>query len=78
MVLQNELADEQLKHFQDTYKEQVKPGGSREVVLSSNGVHDDNDLPEDEGGSHVPISDDDLDKDNDLQASAFLWSRQMN
>ncbi|XP_023761975.1 protein SLOW WALKER 2 [Lactuca sativa] len=71
MVLQNELADEELEHFEDIVEEQDKPGGSGDAVLSNNGVHDDdddddNDMPEDQGGSPAASSDDDLDKDDDL------------
>lgn len=70
-MLQNELADEELEHFEDIVEEQDKPGGSGDAVLSNNGVHDDdddddNDMPEDQGGSPAASSDDDLDKDDDL------------
>lgn len=73
MVLQNELADEEVEHFEDIVEEQDKPSGSGEAVHSSNGVvdggdDDDDDVPEDEGGSPTPSSDDELsdDKDDDL------------
>ncbi|KAI3524915.1 hypothetical protein L1887_03584 [Cichorium endivia] len=68
MVLQNELADEELEHFEDIVEEQDKPGGSGDAVHGNNGDDDNDDDDEDEDGPPAPSSDDEFsdEKDDDL------------
>ncbi|KAI3711943.1 hypothetical protein L1987_70492 [Smallanthus sonchifolius] len=68
MVLQNELADEEIEHFEDIVEESDKAGGPGEAVQHNDGVDDnEDDAPsEDDGGSPAPSSDDELsDKGDD-------------
>ncbi|KAJ0677413.1 putative CCAAT-binding factor [Helianthus annuus] len=72
MVLQNEMADEEIEHFEDIVEEPDKAAGSSvEAVHHDDGVDDndseDDDVPsEDDGGSPAPSSDDEFsDKEDD-------------
>lgn len=74
MVLQNELADEELEHFEDIVEEPDiqastaadKPVNLGEGVHGSDSIDNDDDPSEDEGGSPAPSSDDEFsDKGDD-------------
>ncbi|KAI7736052.1 hypothetical protein M8C21_030397, partial [Ambrosia artemisiifolia] len=68
MVLQNEMADEEIEHFKDIVEEPDKAGSSGEAVHHNDGVDDkEDDVPlEDDGGSPAPSSDDEFsDKEDD-------------
>ncbi|KAJ0724675.1 putative CCAAT-binding factor [Helianthus annuus] len=72
MVLQNEMADEEIEHFEDIVEEPDKASASSvEAVHHDDGVDDndseDDDVPsEDDGGSPAPSSDDEFsDKEDD-------------
>ncbi|KAI3716394.1 hypothetical protein L6452_23714 [Arctium lappa] len=74
MVLQNELADEELEHFEDIVEEpdiQASTAADKsvnfdEAVHCSDGIDNDDDPSEDEGGSPAPSSDDEFsDKGDD-------------
>ncbi|KAL8242754.1 hypothetical protein R6Q59_013056 [Mikania micrantha] len=85
MVLQNELADEEIEHFDDIDEEPDKAGSSGEAVHHNDGVDDDeDDAPlEDDGGSPAPSSEEEFsDKvDDDLLefgSLANLQESQMN
>ncbi|PWA96240.1 CCAAT-binding factor [Artemisia annua] len=66
MVLQNELADEELEHFEDVVEEPDTEANKTADKPESDGVDDDDDPSEDEAGSPVPSSDDEFsDKGDD-------------
>ncbi|KAJ0674024.1 putative CCAAT-binding factor [Helianthus annuus] len=72
MVLQNEMADEEIEHFEDIVEEPDKAAGSSvEAVHHDDGVdnndNEDDDVPsEDDGESPAPSSDDEFsDKEDD-------------
>ncbi|XP_076913735.1 protein SLOW WALKER 2-like [Bidens hawaiensis] len=69
MVLQNEMADEEIEHFEDIIEEtdpDKAAGGSGEDVRLKDGVDDNEDDVEDDGGSPPPSSDDEFsDKEDD-------------
>lgn len=80
MVLQNELADEEIEHFDDIVEEPDKAGGPGEAVQHNDGVDDnEDDAPsEDDSGSPTPSSDDEFsDKgDDDLLGFGGLTNLQ--
>ncbi|MFS7992151.1 putative CCAAT-binding factor [Helianthus anomalus] len=72
MVLQNEMADEEIEHFEDIVEEPDKAAGSSVEAVHHDGGVDDNDSEDDDvpsgddGGSPAPSSDDEFsDKEDD-------------